>query len=46
MIQKYAPADFSMWGEWLVYGTALGVGDKVEEAMKALNIRVAETASP
>jgi uncharacterized membrane protein len=40
MIQKYAPADLSMWGEWLVYGTALGVGDKVERAMKALNIRI------
>ena len=43
MIQKYAPADLSMWGDWLVYGTALGVGDKVEKAMKALNIRVADT---
>ena len=46
MIQKYAPADLSMWGEWLVYGTALGVGDKVEKAMKALNIRVADTGVP
>ena len=26
MIQKYAPADLSMWGDWLIYGTALGVG--------------------
>ena len=43
MIQKYAPADLLMWGEWLVYGTALGVGDKVEKAMKDLNIRVADT---
>ena len=40
MIQKYAPADLSMWGEWLVYGTALGVGDKVEAAMKSLNIKI------
>jgi uncharacterized membrane protein len=46
MIQKYAPADLSMWGDWLVYGTALGVGDKVEKAMKALNIRVADTGVP
>jgi uncharacterized membrane protein len=46
MIQKYAPADLSMWGDWLVYGTALGVGDNVENAMKALNIRVADTGIP
>ena len=46
MMQKYAPEDLSMWGEWLVYGTALGVGDKVEKAMKALNIRIAETGVP
>jgi uncharacterized membrane protein len=46
MIQKYAPADLTMWGDWLVYGTALGVGDKVEKAMKALNIRVADAGLP
>jgi len=46
MMQKYAPEDLSMWGEWLVYGTALGVGDKVGKAMKALNIRIAETGVP
>ena len=46
MIRKYAPEDLPMWGDWLVYGTALGVGDKVEEAMKALNIPVAETGVP
>ena len=23
-----------MWGEWLVYGTALGLGEAVEQAMK------------
>ena len=28
-----------MWGSWLVYGTALGVGDKVAQAMKSLNVR-------
>ncbi|MGA8777030.1 DUF2207 family protein, partial [Methanoregula sp.] len=42
MIQKYAPSDLSMWGDWLVYGTALGVGEKVENAMKSLNIHIAE----
>ncbi len=46
MIQKYAPADLSMWGEWLVYGTALGVGDKVERAMKTLKISIPETGVP
>lgn len=34
MIQKYAPADLSMWGDWLIYGTALGIGEKVEKAMQ------------
>lgn len=38
MIKKYAPEDLGMWKEWLIYGTALGVGDKVREAMSALNI--------
>lgn len=37
-IQKYAPQDLGIWKEWLVYGTALGVGDKVEEAMERLQI--------
>ena len=46
MIQKYSPADLSMWGEWLVYGTALGVGDKVERAMKTLRINIPETGVP
>ena len=46
MIRKYAPEDLPMWGDWLVYGTALGVGDKVEQAMKVLNIPVAETGVP
>ncbi|MCK7520923.1 MAG: hypothetical protein MZV64_26125 [Ignavibacteriales bacterium] len=36
----------SMWGEWLVYGTALGVGENVEQAMKSLNIRIHETGVP
>ena len=46
MIQKYAPADLSMWGDWLIYGTALGVGKKVEKAMQSLNVRVADTGLP
>jgi uncharacterized membrane protein len=46
MIQKYSPADLTMWGEWLVYGTALGVGDKVERAMKTLRISIPESGVP
>ncbi len=38
MIKKYAPEDLAMWKEWLIYGTALGVGDKVREAMASLNV--------
>jgi len=40
LMKQYSPADILMWGEWLVYGTALGVGDKVEAAMKALNVNI------
>jgi uncharacterized membrane protein len=25
MIQRYSPKDLSIWGDWMVYGTALGV---------------------
>ena len=46
IIQKYVPSDLSMWGEWLVYGTALGVGANVERAMKVLNISIPETGVP
>ena len=42
MVQKYAPEDINIWKEWLVYGTALGVGKKVSEAMKQLNIQIPE----
>jgi uncharacterized membrane protein len=41
-IEKYSPKDLSIWKEWLIYGTALGVGDKVVEAMKSLNIDIPE----
>ncbi len=34
LIKKYAPEDVVIWKEWLVYGTALGVAEKVEEALK------------
>jgi uncharacterized membrane protein len=46
LIRQYSPADLSMWGEWLIFGTAMGVGDKVEKAMKELDIRVPETLVP
>ncbi|XRO74734.1 DUF2207 family protein [Methanocaldococcus sp. 28A] len=42
MIKKYSPEDISIWRDWLIYGTALGVGDKVVEAMKSLNINIPE----
>ncbi|MCM2465061.1 DUF2207 domain-containing protein [Methanoculleus oceani] len=46
LIRQYSPADLSMWGEWLVYGTALGLGDKVEQAMKNLNINLPDVGMP
>jgi uncharacterized membrane protein len=45
MIQKYAPEDLSIWKEWLVYGTTLGVGDKVEKSMADMNISVPQAAA-
>lgn len=39
LIRKYPPRDLSMWGEWLVYGTALGVGDTVVREMKELDVQ-------
>jgi uncharacterized membrane protein len=41
-IERYPPDDIGMWGEWLVYGTALGVGDSVVRALKQLNIYLPE----
>lgn len=41
-IKKYAPRDIAIWQEWLVYGTALGVGNVVVKAMKVLNIYTPE----
>ena len=33
-LQQYGPEDVNMWGMWLVYGTALGVGEQVAQAMR------------
>jgi len=46
LIRQYSPADLSIWGEWLVYGTALGLGDKVEKAMKNLHINLPDAGVP
>ena len=45
MIQKYTTNDLHMWKEWLVYGTALGAGEKVTEAMSDLNISIPEAVA-
>lgn len=37
-ISSYQSADMNMWGEWLVMGTALGIGQKVAHEMKELQI--------
>ncbi len=42
LIKKYAPQDLSMWGQWLVFGTSLGVGKNVVKAMKKLKIPLEE----
>lgn len=34
LIKRYAPEDIVIWKEWLVYGTALGAADRVEEALR------------
>lgn len=46
LMRKYSPDDLSQWGEWLVYGTALGVGDKVEAAMRDLNVSLPDAGVP
>jgi uncharacterized membrane protein len=46
ILRKNAPEDLPLWGDWLVYGTALGVGDKVESAMAELNISMADIGVP
>lgn len=42
MIKKYGLMDLNVWKEWLVYGTALGVGRKISKVMKELNIGIPE----
>ena len=39
-LKKYSTENLNMWGSWLVYGTALGVGDKVAAAMKELKVNI------
>jgi uncharacterized membrane protein len=46
LVRTSVPEDLTTWGDWLVYGTALGVGDKVESAMAALNVNMADTGIP
>ena len=46
LIKQYSPSDISQWGDWLVYGTALGVGKHVEKAMKELNVHIPEAGVP
>lgn len=37
-LDKYTPQDLVIWKEWLVYATALGIADKVVEAMEKLKV--------
>ncbi|MEI6293099.1 MAG: DUF2207 domain-containing protein, partial [Methanomicrobiales archaeon] len=46
LIKQYSPSDISQWGDWLVYGTALGVGKHVEKAMNELNVHIPEAGVP
>lgn len=39
MIKKYKPEDVSIWKDWLIYGTALGVGKNVVSALDTLDIK-------
>ena len=41
-LEKYKVKDIVIWKEWLVYATALGVGKKVSQALKKLNIQIPE----
>lgn len=40
LIKKYGPQDMNMWGDWLIYATALGKADNVIKAMKEFNVRL------
>ena len=39
-IERYGAEDLEMWGKWLVYGTSLGVGKNVADALKKLEIPI------
>jgi len=39
-LKKYDMQDIIIWEEWLVYGTALGVGKKVAKSLKELKINI------
>ncbi|CAG0996593.1 hypothetical protein METP3_03002 [Methanosarcinales archaeon] len=45
MMKKYLPEDAIIWKEWLIYGTALGVGENVIKAMNALNVVIPEVST-
>ena len=42
IMKKYLPEDVVIWKDWLIYGTALGVGENVIKAMNALNVDIPE----
>ena len=39
-ISQYGAEDLGMWGSWLVYGTALGVGKQVSDSLKKINVPI------
>lgn len=40
-IEKYHPENLDQWGEWLVYGTALGLGEKIGVTATLLGLDLA-----
>jgi uncharacterized membrane protein len=42
-LERAGKDDMDIWGEWLVYGTALGVGEKVVTSMRHLSVSSQET---
>ena len=42
LIKEHPPESIVVWNKYLVYGTALGVADKVYESMKLHEPRVAD----
>jgi hypothetical protein len=42
LIRESPPEGITLWGDWLVFGTALGVGDKVIEAVAGLEVDLPE----